>query len=69
MRPGQPPRLDMNIVPLFETIAGLRDCTRIMDDLLSMPIYRQLVASRGDAQEIMLGYSDSNKEGGYLTSN
>jgi phosphoenolpyruvate carboxylase len=69
MRPGQPPRLDMNIVPLFETIVGLRDCTRIMDDLLSMPVYRQLVASRGDAQEIMLGYSDSNKEGGYLTSN
>ena len=69
MRPGQSPRLDMNIVPLFESIASLRDCTRIMDDLLSMPIYRQLVASRGDAQEIMLGYSDSNKEGGYLTSN
>jgi phosphoenolpyruvate carboxylase len=69
VRPGQQPRLDMNIVPLFETIVGLRDCTRIMDDLLSLPIYRQLVASRGDAQEIMLGYSDSNKEGGYLTSN
>ena len=69
MQPGAQPRLEMNIVPLFETIAGLRECTRIMDDILSVPIYRQLVASRGDVQEIMLGYSDSNKEGGYLTSN
>jgi len=69
MRPGQPSRLDMNIVPLFETIVGLHDCTRVMDDLLNMPIYRQLLVSRGATQEIMLGYSDSNKDGGYLTSN
>jgi len=59
----------MNIVPLFETIAGLRECNRVMDELLSLPFYRQLLADRGDVQEIMVGYSDSNKEGGYLTSN
>jgi phosphoenolpyruvate carboxylase len=69
MRRGPQPRLSMNIVPLFETITGLRECTRVMDELLSLPFYRQLLADRGDVQEIMLGYSDSNKEGGYLTSN
>jgi phosphoenolpyruvate carboxylase len=69
LHPGPKPRLSVNIVPLFETIAGLRKCTQIMEDLLSLPLYRRLLADRGDAQEIMLGYSDSNKESGYLTSN
>ncbi len=69
MRPGVRPRLAMNIVPLFETIASLRDSTQIIDELLSLPLYRQLLADRGEVQEIMLGYSDSNKDGGYLTSN
>ena len=69
MRPGPQSQLSMNIVPLFETIAGLRECTRVMDELMSLPFYRQLLADRNDVQEIMLGYSDSNKEGGYLTSN
>jgi phosphoenolpyruvate carboxylase len=67
--PGTQPRLAMDIVPLFETIEGLRGSTRIMDDLLSLSLYRQLLADRGDVQEIMIGYSDSNKEAGYLTSN
>ena len=62
------PRLALNVVPLFETIASLRDCANIIDALLSMPGYRQLLADRGDVQEVMLGYSDSNKDGGYLTS-
>lgn len=62
------PRLALNVVPLFETIASLRDCAQIIDALLSMPGYRQLLTDRGGVQEVMLGYSDSNKDGGYLTS-
>jgi phosphoenolpyruvate carboxylase len=60
--------LDVNIVPLFETIADLRNCGSIMDELLAMPEYLCLLESRGRAQEVMLGYSDSNKDGGFLTS-
>ncbi|MEO0799256.1 MAG: phosphoenolpyruvate carboxylase [Pseudomonadota bacterium] len=58
----------VNLVPLFETIEDLRNAVGIMDDVLSEPAYRQLVESRDGIQEIMLGYSDSNKDGGYLTS-
>ena len=61
-------RLDVNIAPLFETIGDLQRCGRIMDELLGLPAYRRLLASRGGTQEVMLGYSDSNKDGGYLTS-
>lgn len=61
-------RLDVNVVPLFETIADLRACGPIMDDLLAIPAYAGLPASRGRVQEVMLGYSDSNKDGGFLTS-
>jgi phosphoenolpyruvate carboxylase len=60
--------LDVNIVPLFETIADLRNCGSIMDELLAMPEYLCLLEGRGRAQEVMLGYSDSNKDGGFLTS-
>jgi phosphoenolpyruvate carboxylase len=60
--------LDLNIVPLFETIQDLRNCTRVMDDLLALPEYRRLLESRGRVQEVMLGYSDSNKDGGFVTS-
>ena len=60
--------LHLNIVPLFETIADLRNCGRVMDDLLALPQYAQLLESRGGWQEVMLGYSDSNKDGGFLTS-
>jgi len=67
LRP-QEGRLDVDIVPLFETIADLQSCGRIMDELLGLPAYRRLLVSRGDIQEVMLGYSDSNKDGGYLTS-
>ncbi|GHD55185.1 phosphoenolpyruvate carboxylase [Thalassobaculum fulvum] len=62
------PRLDVDIVPLFETIGDLRRCGDVMDRLFSLPEYRRLLPSRGDTQEVMLGYSDSNKDGGYLTS-
>jgi phosphoenolpyruvate carboxylase len=67
--PGQEPRSAVNIIPLFETIEDLRACGGIMQALFSLPYYRQLLESRGDLQEVMLGYSDSNKDGGFLTSN
>jgi phosphoenolpyruvate carboxylase len=67
--PGQEPRTAVNIIPLFETIEDLRACGDIMHEMFSLPYYRQLLESRGDMQEIMLGYSDSNKDGGFLTSN
>jgi phosphoenolpyruvate carboxylase len=69
MQSGPRPRLAMNLVPLFETIADLRACSRIMDELLNLPLYQKLLDDRGGVQEIMVGYSDSNKDGGYLTSN
>ncbi len=59
---------EIDIVPLFETIADLRRCPSVMEQAFSLPAYRRLVASRGDVQEIMLGYSDSNKDGGFITS-
>jgi phosphoenolpyruvate carboxylase len=61
-------RLDVDVVPLFETIDDLRRCPDIMEEIFSIPEYRILLRSRGDIQEIMLGYSDSNKDGGYVTS-
>ncbi|WP_333840499.1 phosphoenolpyruvate carboxylase [Pelomicrobium sp.] len=68
LRPGEVPHSEMNLVPLFETIADLRRCPAVMEALFSLPWYRRLLASRGEAQEVMLGYSDSNKDGGFLTA-
>jgi phosphoenolpyruvate carboxylase len=61
-------RSAVNIVPLFETIEDLQASSAIMDRLLSIHDYRKLVDSRGGVQEVMLGYSDSNKDGGFVTS-
>lgn len=58
----------LQVVPLFETISDLRNCVAIMDRVLSTPEYRKLVDSLGGVQEVMLGYSDSNKDGGFVTS-
>ncbi|WP_332673831.1 phosphoenolpyruvate carboxylase [Aromatoleum sp.] len=60
--------LDVNIVPLFETIEDLENAPAVMDRLFSLPGYGDLLASRERTQEVMLGYSDSNKDGGFLTS-
>ncbi len=67
--PGENPRLGMNIIPLFETISDLRGCGEIMERLFSLPVYQKLLDSRQRTQEVMLGYSDSNKDGGFLTAN
>ena len=58
----------INMVPLFETIDDLRACVEVMDRLLGTPEYTKFVASRNGEQEVMLGYSDSNKDGGFVTS-
>jgi phosphoenolpyruvate carboxylase len=60
--------LAVNVVPLFETIEDLQAAPAIMNQLFGIAEYRALVASRGDVQEVMLGYSDSNKDGGFVTS-
>ncbi len=58
----------IDIVPLFETIHDLRHCHEVMEALYKTPLYRKHLKLRGDIQEIMVGYSDSNKDGGYFTS-
>ncbi|MEB3188576.1 MAG: phosphoenolpyruvate carboxylase [bacterium] len=61
-------RSALQVVPLFETIEDLRAAPGIMARLFAMPLYRAHLRARGDEQEIMLGYSDSSKDGGILTS-
>lgn len=59
----------MDIIPLFETIEDLNAGARILEQLWSTPIYRAYLDQRGGLQEVMLGYSDSNKDGGYFAAN
>jgi phosphoenolpyruvate carboxylase len=66
---GSEPYCPVGIVPLFETIDDLRRGASILEAALDLPVYQSIVRSRGDSQEIMLGYSDSNKDGGYLAAN
>jgi len=59
----------LDVVPLFESADALQAAGAILDDLLADPAYRRHLQGRGDRQEVMLGYSDSNKESGFLAAN
>jgi phosphoenolpyruvate carboxylase len=66
---GLQPYAPVGIVPLFETIDDLQRGSSILEAALDLPLYRTVVDARGQSQEVMLGYSDSNKDGGYLAAN
>jgi phosphoenolpyruvate carboxylase len=63
------PVCSVGISPLFETIGDLQAAATTLGAVLDQPLYRSMLAARGDMQEVMLGYSDSNKDGGYLAAN
>ncbi|MFF7944448.1 phosphoenolpyruvate carboxylase [Nocardia gamkensis] len=67
--PDGPPNCPVGIVPLFETIEDLGAGAATLSAALEVGVYRDLVAAQGMRQEVMLGYSDSNKDGGYLAAN
>ena len=60
---------ELDIVPLFETVDDLKAAPGIMEALFNSPVYRKHLELRGRRQQIMIGYSDSNKDGGFLTAN
>ena len=68
LHPGPSPHCDLRIVPLFETIPDLEASDRIMADYLDLEPVRCILAGQNRLQEVMIGYSDSNKDGGYITS-
>ncbi len=69
LRPLDPVPTAIDIVPLFETIDDLTASADTLRCLLAEPAYRRLLDTRDCRQEVMIGYSDSNKDGGYLASN
>ena len=66
---GAEPELELMVIPLFETIPDLQRAADIMGRAMALPLVKRLIAQQGQLQEVMLGYSDSNKDGGFLTSN
>jgi phosphoenolpyruvate carboxylase len=60
---------EVMVIPLFETIPDLRRAGEIMREWMALPVVARVIAHQGRLQEVMLGYSDSNKDGGFLTSN
>jgi phosphoenolpyruvate carboxylase len=62
-------RCSLPIVPLFETIEDLRQAPQVMRELLETPVVRRSLRDQGGVQEVMIGYSDSNKDGGFFTAN
>jgi len=65
----QDEEINMDIVPLFETMEGLANAENVMNELYQNPIYKKHLAKRGNQQTIMLGFSDGTKDGGYLKAN
>ncbi len=61
-------KVDLHVVPLFETIDDLRHAPAVFEELLSVPLARRSMTSRTGTIEVMLGYSDSNKDGGFVCS-
>lgn len=68
-RENEKARSSLQVVPLFETIDDLHRCAGLMRELFALPVYRQHLEAWGRQQQIMLGYSDSNKDGGFVTAN
>ena len=66
---GAAPTARLRVVPLFETIEDLRAAPDVMAAYFDAPLVKGLIAGQGNLQEVMIGYSDSNKDGGYVTSN
>ena len=69
LSPKGNPQASFDVVPLFETIPDLARSQEMMSSLWKDPVYRRYLCARGFRQEVMLGYSDANKDGGYLAAN
>lgn len=65
---GETATCRLDVVPLFEEIEELQNCGETLTRLLQIPAYRAALAARGNRQQVMIGYSDSNKDGGYLSA-
>ena len=68
-RSGAETRSTLHVVPLFETIDDLRRCAGLMRGLFALPVYAAHLSAWGGRQQVMLGYSDSDKDGGFVTAN